>query len=133
MFQYCKLRIILLMKKKYLFFITILFAQLLSAQNVGIGQWKDYLSYKSGTSVAEGGGKVYFASKSGIFSLIKGDNSIERLSKVSELADVEAVVINFNNYNNKLLIAYKNSNIDIIDGNKITNLSDIKRKYILTI
>ena len=119
------------MKKKYLFFITILFAQLLSAQNVGIGQWKDYLSYKSGTSVAEGGGKVYFASKSGIFSLIKGDNSIERLSKVSELADVEAVVINFNNYNNKLLIAYKNSNIDIIDGNKITNLSDIKRKYIL--
>ncbi len=99
---------------------------------VGIGQWKDYLSYKSGISVTEGGGKVYCATKSGIFLFDKTDNSIDRLSKVNGLSDVEATVLNYNNYCNKLLIAYKNSNIDIIDNQgAIVNLADIKRKAIL--
>ena len=119
------------MKKIILFFITLLFAQFIIAQNTGIGQWKDYLSYKNGISVSEGGGKVYCATKSGIFMFNKADNSIERLSKVNGLADVEATVLNYNKYSNKLLIAYKNSNIDIIDNGTIINLADIKRKAIL--
>lgn len=120
------------MKKNILFFISLLFAQLITAQNVGIRQWKDYLSYKNAVSVAEGGGKVYCATRSGIFTFNKSDNSIERLSKVNGLADVEATVLNYNKFSNKLLIAYKNSNIDIIDNTgTITNLADIKRKSIL--
>lgn len=119
------------MKKNILFFITLLIAQFISGQNIGIGQWKDYLSYKNGVSVAEGGGKVYCATKSGIFMFNKADNSIGRISKVNGLADVEATVLNFNKYCNKLLIAYKNSNIDIIDNGTIINLADIKRKPIL--
>ena len=120
------------MKKIVLFVVTLFITQFIIAQNVGIGQWKDYLSYKSGLSVTEGGGKVYCATKSGIFLFDKSDNSIDRLSKVNGLADVEATVINYNNYSNKLLIAYKNSNIDIIDNHgAIENLADIKRKAIL--
>lgn len=119
------------MKKIILFIITILASRTISAQGVGIGQWEDFLSYKSGISVAEGGGKVYCATKSGIFSLDKSDNSLERLSKINGLADVEATVTGFNQYSNKLIIAYKNSNIDVIDNGLISNLSDIKRKPIL--
>ncbi|MES2592581.1 MAG: two-component regulator propeller domain-containing protein [Bacteroidota bacterium] len=119
------------MKKIILFFIILLINQVVPAQNVGVGQWKDYLSYNSGISVAEGGGKVYCATKSGIFFYNKGDNSIERLSKITGLADVEATVVNFNYNNNKLLVAYKNSNIDIIDNGTIINLGDIQRKTIL--
>ncbi len=120
------------MKKNILFFIILLFAQFITGQNIGIGQWKDHLSYKNGISVSEGGGKVFCATKSGIFLFNKSDNSIERLSKVNGLADVEANVLNYNKYSNKLLIAYKNSNIDIIDNNgTIVNLADIKRKAIL--
>jgi len=118
------------MKKNILFFISFLSVQVIISQNVGVGQWKDYLSYKSGISVAEGGGKVYCATKSGIFSFNKADNSIDRLSKVNGLSDVEATVLNYNKYSNKLLIAYKNSNIDIIDNGTIINLADIKRKSI---
>ncbi|MCW3086432.1 MAG: hypothetical protein JWP12_3798 [Bacteroidetes bacterium] len=101
------------------------------AQNVPIGGWEEHLCYKSGLSVSEGNGKVYCATTSGIFILNKADNSMERLSKISGLSDVEATVVNFNANNNKLLIAYKNSNIDILSNNSITNISDIKRKPII--
>lgn len=58
---------------------------------------------------------------------------MSRLSKVTGLSDVEANVLAFNKNNNKLVIAYKNSNIDILssDGSSITNLPDIKRKSII--
>lgn len=119
------------MKKNSLVVVFSIFCQFSFGQSVGVGQWKDYLSYKSGVCVTEGGGKAYCATKSGIFSLNVSDNSITRMSKVSGLADVEAVTLNYNKYNDKLIIAYKNSNIDIIDNSGITNLSDIKRKSIL--
>ncbi len=119
------------MKKSILFFVILFLVQFLIAQDVGIGQWKDYLSYKNGVSVAEGGSMVYCATTSGLFKYNKDDNSLERLSKVNGLADVEATVLNFNKFSNKLLIAYKNSNIDIIDNGTIINLADIKRKSIL--
>ncbi len=118
------------MKKISLFFTILLAFKFIAAQSVPVGHWKDYLSYKSGVSVTEGGGKVYCATTSGIFSFNKSDNSLDRLSKINGLADIEATVINYNKYSSKLLIAYKNSNIDIIDNTTITNLADIKRKPI---
>ena len=101
------------------------------AQDVAIGEWKEHLSYKNAVSVAEGNGKVYCATKSGIFILNKSDNSMDRLSKVNGLSDVEPAVLNLNTYNNKLLIAYTNSNIDILDNGTIINIGDIKRKPII--
>src|ERR1035437_8366136 len=116
------------MKQIVLFFFVLFFIHKTNAQNAPIGQWKDYLSYKSGISVADGNGKVYCATRSGLFIYNKNDNSIARLSKVNGLADIEPFVLNFNKFNNKLLIAYKNSNLDPIDNNLIINLADIKRK-----
>lgn len=120
------------MKKIISLFTFILLLQFSKAQTIGVGQWEDCLSYKGGVAVAEGGGKVYSATKSGIFSLNKSDNALERMSKVSGLSDVEATVLGYNYNVNKLLIGYQNSNIDILDNTgAITNLSDIKRKSIL--
>ena len=119
------------MKIVFRFFIFLFFIQLANAQQVGIGQWQGFLSYKNALAIAEGGGKVYCATKGGVFSLDKSDNSVQRLTKINGLADIEATVLGFNTYINKLFIAYKNSNIDIIDNGSILNLSDIKRKAIL--
>lgn len=119
------------MTRILLFFSTLFCSFATLAQDVPIGGWKEHLSYKSALSVTEGNGKVYVATTSGIFSLNKSDNSMDRMSKVTGLSDIEAVVLNFNTSNNKLLIAYKNSNIDIISNGEITNISDIKRKSII--
>ena len=119
------------MKKTLLILISIIAVQQIVAQSIPIFKWQDHLSYKSGVSVAEGSGKVYCATKSGIFMFNNGDNSMERLSKINGLSDVQAVVLNCNHYNNKVLIAYANANIDIINGTTITNLPDIKNKNIV--
>ncbi len=111
---------------------VLFFNTVTTAQDIAIGAWKDHLSYKSGVSVTEGNGKVYCATKSGLFVYKKADNSMERLSKVNGISDVEATYVNFNSYNNKTIVIYKNSNIDLIDNSgAIVNISDIKRKNIV--
>ena len=119
------------MTRAFLLISFFLFSLCLSAQNVPIGGWEEHLCYKGGLSVAEGGGKVYCATTSGFFILNKGDNSMERMSKVNGLSDVEPTVVNYNPSNGKVLIAYRNSNIDILYNHSIINISDIKRKAII--
>ena len=119
------------MKKISLLFSFLLLVSILSAQQIPIGAWQEHLSYKNAISVAEGNGLVYCLTTSGIFNFKKSDNSMTRLSKVNGLSDIEGVVVNYNPYNNKFLIAYKNSNIDIIETEQIINISDIKRKAII--
>ncbi len=119
------------MRKICLLFSFILFVSFLSAQQTPIGGWQEHLSYKNALSVAEGNGLVYCVTTSGVFSYQKADNSMNRLSKVNGLSDIEGVVVNVNPYNGKVLIAYKNSNLDIIENNIIVNISDIKRKSII--
>ena len=121
----------LIMKKYIIVVLTLFVSEIQFAQTVPIFQWADHLSYKNGISVAEGNGKVYCATKSGFFTFNKNDNSVERLSKINGLSDVNATVVDFNHFNNKAIIAYSNSNVDILDGSTIINISDIKRKNIL--
>lgn len=118
------------MTRIFIFFSFLFYSFSITAQDVAIGGWKDHLSYKSAISVAEGNGKVYCATVSGIFTLSKADNSLDRLSKVTGLSDIEPSVLNFNKFNNKLIIAYKNSNIDIISDGAVVNIADLKRKNI---
>ncbi|MBA3705014.1 MAG: hypothetical protein H0W84_03685, partial [Bacteroidetes bacterium] len=119
------------MKYFLLFFTSLFLTHTLISQDVVIGGWKDHLSYRSAVSITEGNGKVYCATKSGIFVFNKGDNSMETLSKVNGLSEVEAVVVNYNPFINKLLIAYKNANIDLIQNNVISNIGDLERKSII--
>ena len=99
----------------------------LKAQDIPIGTWQDHLSYNNGVSVTYGNGVAYCASQSAIFSYDNGEKTIERLNLISGLSDIEVSSIKFNPYNNKLILGYKNGNIDIIDANKsITNLAFIK-------
>lgn len=100
---------------------------------LAIGQWRDHLSYKKGISITQSADKIYCATESGIYSLEKSDYSIDRLSKISGLSDVGVNTLRYNDYNQTLLIAYKNANIDLIYGNTIYNISDIKRKLITAI
>lgn len=127
MHQLCPSR----MKKISLLFSFLLSFSILLAQQIPIGGWQEHLSYKNAISVAEGNGLVYCLTTSGIFNYKKSDNSMSRLSKVNGLSDIEGVVVNFNPYNNKFIIAYKNSNIDIVETGQIINISDIKRKAII--
>lgn len=75
--------------------------------------------------------KIYCATPYSLFTVDRNDNSIGRLSRVTGLSETGISAIIYDNSNEKLFIAYSNSNIDIIYRNDIINLPDIKRDNII--
>ncbi|HEX5653028.1 MAG TPA: two-component regulator propeller domain-containing protein, partial [Chitinophagaceae bacterium] len=59
------------------------------------------------------------------------DNSIERWSRVTGLSETGISTIRYDEANGKLMIAYSNSNIDIVEKGEVRNIPDIKRDNII--
>jgi hypothetical protein len=96
-----------------------------------IGLWKEYLPYNSAIDVAPfPGDKVICATPYSLFTVDK-NNTIERLSRITGLSETGISAISYDAANEKLFIAYDNSNIDIIYRNDIINLPDIKQDNII--
>ena len=114
--------------KKLLF---LLFPFWLQAQDVSIGGWKDYLSYSSASYIAEANDVIYCVANGGLFFIQKKDNSINRISKITGLSDVDIKQIAYSYELDATIIVYENCNVDILIDNSIINISDIKRKEIL--
>ena len=91
------------------------------------GKWRDYLSFSNAIKVADAGDKVFCATTGGLFYLDREDNS---LNKVSNLSDFGIKTIACSQEEGLLIVAYNNANIDIIRNGDVLNLSDIKRKII---
>ncbi|NPA44333.1 MAG: T9SS type A sorting domain-containing protein [Chlorobi bacterium] len=97
---------------------------------IEVGTWREHFSYKNSLTLTDGKDKIYVAGELGIFSYDKEEGLIETITKSKGLSDSEIQTIAYNKFNNTLVIAYKNSNIDIIKDNTIYNISEIKRKQI---
>ena len=108
-----------------------LFFSTASGQDVGIGQWRDHLPWKTTRAVTEAGNIVYCASEYGIIKYYKDEVRFERITKVNGLSDIGINDIRFSNDVQTLVIAYSNTNVDLIKGNLIINIPDIKMKQIL--
>src|SRR5687767_2311145 len=115
----------------YLFTLLIFLNKNFSQQPLqAIGQWREHLPYKSAIDVTAGNGKVYCATPYSLFSIDIVENSIDRMSRITGLSETGVSAISYDELNEKLLIAYQNSNIDIVYRNDIFNVPDIKRDNI---
>ncbi|NOT51660.1 MAG: hypothetical protein HOP10_10340 [Chitinophagaceae bacterium] len=95
-----------------------------------IGQWREHLPYNSAIDVTAGDGKIYCATPYSLFTITIASTIIERSSRVTGLNETGISTIKYDDVNDKLFIAYNNSNIDIIYRNDIYNVPDIKRDNI---
>ncbi len=95
-----------------------------------IGQWREHLPYNSAIDVTGGDGKIFCATPYSLFSVTIADNLIDRYSRVTGLNETGISTIRYDDVNDKLFIAYSNSNIDILYRNDIFNIPDIKRDNI---
>ncbi len=119
---------------KYCFFIAFqcwYFIAFSQAPIPPIGEWREHLPYNSAIDVTAGNGKVFCATPYSLFSVTVDKNEIERYSRVTGLQETGINAIQYDPANNKLFIAYSNSNIDIIYRNDIYNVPDIKRSAII--
>lgn len=94
------------------------------------GSWQDYLSYTEATKIAVSASKVFCATSGGLFYYDLQDNSVGKVSEMMNLSDFGIKTIAWNEAKNVLVVAYNNSNIDLVYNNKVVNLSDIKRKQL---
>jgi ribosomal protein S11 len=103
----------------------------LNGQVQNVGAWRDHLPYQSGKKIIKIGSKLYCSTELSIFTYDTIDNSLEKLTKINGLSDVGIATLEYSEEKNTLVIAYSNGNIDLIRGNTITNIADLKRKIIL--
>ena len=89
--------------------------------------WREHLPYNSAIDVAASAEKIYSATPFSLFTVDLNNHSIERLSRVTGLSETGISCIEYDAANQKLVVAYSNSNIDIIYRADIFNIPDLKR------
>jgi len=101
-----------------------------SVAQIGVGEWRDHLPYTFLNHIEQSSEKIYAASEYGLMIFDKNSESFDKLTKVNGLSDIGISTIAFTSNYNTLFVGYSNGNIDLIKGNDIYNISDIKRKII---
>ncbi|MEM8893363.1 MAG: hypothetical protein AAGC88_02225, partial [Bacteroidota bacterium] len=105
---------------------------LLSLANIGFGQsnipvgtWRTHFSYDNVLRVAstEGGNKIYAATANALFYVDQEDNSINKITKIDGLSD--AGISSLKSTVEILAIGYSSGTIDFLEGNEITEFSDL--------
>jgi len=110
----------------------ICFCDLFSQEPIpAIGNWREHLPYHSAIDVVSGSNRIFCATPYSVFSIDLADNSVTRLSRVNGLHETGVSAVGYDGVNEKLLIGYRNSNIDIIYRNDVFNVPDIKLDNII--
>lgn len=99
-----------------------------SVAQIPIGSWREHLNYQNTIQVVKGN-ELYCATKTNLFS-VDDKGEITRYSKANGLNDIGVNAIAWDETTKQLIIAYKNSNLDIIKGSIIKNISDILQSKI---
>lgn len=108
------------------------FSRLLAGQDPvpPIGQWREHLPYNSAIDVTAGDGMVFCATPYSLFSVELPEKKVARYSRVTGLNETGINAIQYDSAGHRLFVAYSNSNIDILSGQKIFNIPDIRRSGI---
>lgn len=110
----------------------LLFGYTVKAQDPGIpiGTWREHLPYNSTIDVTASTKKIYAATPWSLFTVDLESKELSRMSKVTGLTETGISTIRYDEYHDKLFIAYTNSNIDVIDKSRINNIPDLERENI---
>ena len=96
------------------------------SQNVPLGTWTAHLPMQNALGIAQSKDNIYGATEYGVFSVNTDNGYVEKYTKSNGLAEVPVRTIGYDTATSTLIIAYKNSNIDLIQNGKITNLPYLK-------
>ena len=91
-------------------------------------KWHSYLSYYQVIATARNDQKIFAANENGLFSCKISDKSFETYSRVEGLSDSGISSICWSASAAGLLIGYTSGNLDLLIGEKVLNLPDIKFK-----
>lgn len=94
-----------------------------------IGTWQEHLPYNQVIGVAAVNNQVFAATPYSLFSVHTGDQSISRYSRITGLAETGVQLI-YSHPSGQLVIAYQNSNIDLLNPEGVKNINALRLKPI---
>ena len=96
-----------------------------------IGMWRQHLPFTQALDIVATPTSIFAATPYGLCSINTTTNEVGTFTKINGLSETSVTKITYNNTVNNIIIAYNNSNIDLLNANgNITNINDIKRKNI---
>ena len=98
------------------------------ALSQSIGEWRMHINYRNSNSAAFGDNRVLSANDKSILIYDLDDGSIQTIDKARGLSDFGVRAVSYDGSSNTFVIAYDNSNIDLLKGSTIINIPDIKNK-----
>jgi hypothetical protein len=101
-----------------------------SQSTLAIGGWRTHTNYMTGVDGDRIGNELWYASQTGLVRVQLSDNSIKYIDRVSGLNDIKIQCMRANQQTKTIIICYTNSNIDLYQSGKITNIPDIYTKSI---
>ncbi|MFB9865365.1 type IX secretion system anionic LPS delivery protein PorZ [Rufibacter immobilis] len=93
-----------------------------------IGTWQIHVPNHRAKAVAETPSSVYCATEDGFFRLIKDENTLQTLSRTDGFSDVNISTLAYDTVTATLLVAYENTNLDLVSYGKVNNLTELLRK-----
>ncbi len=96
-----------------------------------IGTWKAHMPFTHVNNVTEGSGEVWAATNSGLFIYDPTYNTVRTFTTVEGLGETEATLIRYNEGKKLFLVAYANTNIDIIENENVSHYPDILKTPII--
>lgn len=110
---------------KNILFLLLLISFGASAQ-IGMGEWKLYVSNRNATDVEVVNNKVFASFDRGIAELDLDSKELSLWDAITGLSDIKIACLGKSSSNNSLFIGYENGNIDQIKNNSVTNIPGIK-------
>jgi hypothetical protein len=108
-----------------------LFTAPVRAQLSPIGQWRVQIPYNNPVALQDGGDEVFVANDLSVYRYQKSDGTITRLSKVNLLSDIGVRDLHYHTQRDALIIAYTNSNVDVLQGEAVFNFPFIRTQNIV--
>ncbi|QCR23662.1 hypothetical protein [Pontibacter sp. SGAir0037] len=97
---------------------------------IPVGSWQVHVPYQQAMAVADAGDRIYCVAEGGLFYYDKEFNNVQTLSKVDGLREQQISAIRYSEATKTLIVAYTNTSIDLLQGNRIININDIYRRAI---
>jgi hypothetical protein len=109
------------------FIISILLSNnMYSQRSLAIGEWDAHLPYGEGKWVTQSAEEIIYSTGLSLLYIDKDDLNPRFVDKVKGLSDVGISRLQYDPFNDQLIIAYTNSSIDIVRGTEVFNLPFIK-------
>jgi hypothetical protein len=98
---------------------------LFSQDRLPLGTWRSHLASNSSTTITQVGTKIYSGSPSSLFYFDTVSTTVKKLSKIDGLSQSSISKLGYSEVTQTMVIAYVNSQIDLVKNNTIYPINDI--------